>query len=83
MLVLTRKNGQGLRIGPRVRVQVVAVQGGVVRLAIDAPEDVSIYREEVYQRIAAANLEATDLGPDALRGLRDEEEKEPVKEAQP
>ena len=58
MLVLSRRTGESLRIGARVRVQVVAVQGNRVRLAIEAPDEVSVHREEIYQRIAEANREA-------------------------
>ncbi len=58
MLVLTRKPGESLRIGDRVKIRVVALASGHVRLAIEAPDDVAIYREEVYERIEAANREA-------------------------
>ncbi|MFQ5416761.1 MAG: carbon storage regulator CsrA [Myxococcota bacterium] len=83
MLVLSRKNGEALRIGSRIRLQVVAAQGGQVRLAIDAPDDVVIHREEVYQRIAQANREAMKNDPQKLTALaqldvgggRDEEER--------
>ena len=67
MLVLSRKAGEALRIGPQIQVRVVAIQGGQVRLAIDAPPEVVIHREEIYQRIAEANREASDGDPDALR----------------
>ena len=62
MLVLTRKTGQSLCIGDSVRVTVVEMGGGTVRLAIDAPEDVAIYRQEVLDRIAGANREAAEAG---------------------
>jgi carbon storage regulator len=55
MLVLSRRNGEALRIGSRIRIQVVAIQGGQVRLAIDAPLEIGVHREEIYQRIAEAN----------------------------
>lgn len=51
MLVLTRKLGQSIMIGDRVEVQVLSVAGEKVRLGITAPEDVSIFRNEVYDRI--------------------------------
>jgi carbon storage regulator len=53
MLVLTRKPGQSIMIGDRVEVQVLSVAGEKVRLGITAPRDVSIFRNEVYDRIEA------------------------------
>ena len=51
MLVLTRKPGQSIMIGDGVEVQVLSVGGEKVRLGISAPRDVSIFRNEVYERI--------------------------------
>ena len=51
MLVLTRKPGQSIMIGDGVEVQVLSVAGEKVRLGITAPSDVSIFRNEVYDRI--------------------------------
>jgi carbon storage regulator len=69
MLVLTRKPGQSIMIGDGVEVQVLSVAGEKVRLGITAPEDVSIFRNEVYDRIgseeAASRDEELDEGTDA------------------
>jgi carbon storage regulator len=51
MLVLTRKPGQSIMIGEGVEVQVLSVAGEKVRLGITAPREVSIFRNEVYDRI--------------------------------
>jgi len=51
MLVLTRKPSQSIMIGDGVEVQVLSVAGEKVRLGITAPRDVSIFRNEVYERI--------------------------------
>ena len=51
MLVLTRKPGQSIMIGDGVEVQVLSVGGEKVRLGITAPREVSIFRDEVYDRI--------------------------------
>lgn len=51
MLVLTRKPDQSIMIGDGVEVQVLSVAGEKVRLGITAPRDVSIFRNEVYDRI--------------------------------
>ncbi|WP_169975684.1 carbon storage regulator CsrA [Tautonia rosea] len=51
MLVLSRKIGERIRIGDTVTLTVVRVHGDKVRLGIEAPESVTIHREEVYQRL--------------------------------
>lgn len=51
MLVLSRKTGEKIRIGDNIIVTVVDVQGDKVRLGIEAPKDVSVHRNEVYEAI--------------------------------
>lgn len=51
MLVLSRKQGEQIVIGDNVQLVVISVQGGRVKLGFQAPGDVAIHREEVYQRI--------------------------------
>lgn len=70
MLVLTRRHGESVRIGPDVRVTVVASTGGQVRIAIDAPEEVGIFREEIFERVASANVEAAQVSETMMTGLR-------------
>jgi carbon storage regulator len=62
MLVLTRKPGQSIMIGDGVEVQVLSVAGEKVRLGITAPRDVSIFRNEVYDRIESENRGGDDDG---------------------
>ena len=69
MLVLTRRHGESVRIGPDVRVTVVASNGGQVRIAIDAPEEVGIFREEIFERVASANVEAASMSKAMLDEL--------------
>ena len=57
MLILQRKAGQSLRIGENITVTIVAVENNRVRIAIDAPTDISILRSELIEAIAA-NREA-------------------------
>ena len=69
MLVLTRRHGESVRIGSDVRVTVVASTGGQVRIAIDAPQEVGIFREEIFERVASANVEAASMTSSMVSSL--------------
>ena len=51
MLILTRRIGETLMVGDEVTVTVLGVKGNQVRLGVNAPKDVAVHREEIYQRI--------------------------------
>ena len=68
MLVLTRKPGQSIMIGDGVEVQVLSVAGEKVRLGITAPRDVSIFRNEVYDRIESENQQSAGENDEADDG---------------
>ncbi len=51
MLILTRRVGETLMVGDNVTVTVLGVKGNQVRIGVNAPKDVSVHREEIYQRI--------------------------------
>ena len=51
MLILTRRVGETLMIGDDVSVTVLGVKGNQVRIGVNAPRDVSVHREEIYERI--------------------------------
>jgi len=76
MLVLTRRQGESVRIGQDIRVTVVASTGAQVRIAIEAPEEIGIFREEIFEQVASANVEAAAQGRQAsaqvgaVRGVR-------------
>jgi carbon storage regulator len=51
MLILSRKTDEAIRIGDEVTVTILSVKGKQVRIGIDAPADVPVHREEIYDRI--------------------------------
>ena len=62
MLILTRRVGETLMIGDEVTVTVLGVKGNQVRIGVNAPREVSVHREEIYERI---RREQTDGGQNA------------------
>jgi carbon storage regulator len=57
MLILTRRVGETLMVGDEVTVTVLGVKGNQVRIGVNAPKDVSVHREEIYQRIQREKLQ--------------------------
>ena len=73
MLVLTRKSNQSIMIGDDIEISVLAVMGEKVRIGIDAPRSVPVFRREVYVEIQEEGEESEER-PDvdgALQALRD------------
>jgi carbon storage regulator len=64
MLILTRRVGESVMIGDKVTVTVLGVKGNQVRLGVNAPRDVAVHREEIYERIKSEGGGA-DPGNDA------------------
>ena len=63
MLVLTRKLGENIRIGDSVKITVLEVRSGQVKLGIEAPPEVKVHREEIYARIQEENRRAQHWKP--------------------
>jgi len=71
MLVLTRKPGEVIQIGENIRVTLVEVDGGNVKIGIDAPRSVAVHREEIYRRILEENRSAVSRNDTSMGALAD------------
>ncbi len=78
MLILTRKLDESIMINNNIEVKVVKIQGNQVHIGIDAPRTVSVYRQEIYEKIrkenqkavqASANDDAMKLLENSLSGM--------------
>lgn len=58
MLILTRKEGESLRLGDDITVTVVSVKGGNVRIGVNAPRDLAVHREEIYDKISSGETDS-------------------------
>jgi len=74
MLILTRKIGECITIGDKIRVYVVGIRGKQVRLGIEAPADAVVHREEIYQRIMDENRSAAQIGVHSLNQITERKE---------
>jgi carbon storage regulator len=70
MLVITRKKGEALMIGDDIEITVVKLDDGSVKLAIDAPKNVTILRKELYKEVQEENKNATEFNIDIIKNLR-------------
>jgi carbon storage regulator len=68
MLVLTRKLGENIRIGDSVKITVLEVRSGQVKLGIEAPPEVKVHREEIYARIQEEHRRAQRGTPEGGAG---------------
>ena len=69
MLVLSRQRDESIMIGDNVVVTIVDIRGDKVRLGIQAPEEIPVHRQEVYEAIQRENRRAGELDPRDVQSL--------------
>lgn len=69
MLILTRKVGEAIAIGDDIKIRLLEIKGGQVKLGVEAPSQVAVHREEVYLRILEENRRAAQEAPNDLANL--------------
>jgi carbon storage regulator len=71
MLVLTRRPGESIVVGENIVVTVIEIKGGQVRIGIDAPREVDVYREEIYEQVKQENLSAIAHADQVRRAVQE------------
>ena len=66
MLILTRRPGESLHVGDTIRITVLNIQGRQVKIGIDLPDDMIVYRGEVYARVMEENRRAIETSNEDL-----------------
>lgn len=69
MLVLSRHRDESIIIGDDIVITVVDIRGDKVRLGIDAPKEVPVHRQEVYEAIKRENARASEISPSEIRDV--------------
>ena len=83
MLILTRKLGESITIGDDIKITLLDIKGKQVRIGIEAPKDITVHREEVYQMIREQNIQAAGhegFGDQKLSDIWDKVKKKVPKE---
>ena len=70
MLALTRKKDEGIIINGNIKIKILEIQDGKVKVGITAPKEVTIHREEVYLEIKENNKEALDIEEKDVENLK-------------
>jgi carbon storage regulator len=66
VLIITRRPGERIMLGEDVSIQVMEIVGNQVRIGIQAPKSIPVYREEIWEAVKAENRAAADAAPDEL-----------------
>lgn len=68
MLILARKKGEAIQIGNEIEITIISIQGDQVKIGIEAPKTVEVYRKEIYEQIQEENKQAATT-PTNILGL--------------
>lgn len=69
MLVLSRQRDESIMIGDNIEITIVDIRGDKVRLGIEAPTEIPVHRQEVFEAIQRENLKAARMQPADTKGL--------------
>ncbi len=61
MLVITRKLGEKITVGDEIVITLIEIKGSQARIGIDAPREISVHRQEIYERIREENLDSSGI----------------------
>lgn len=70
MLILNRKRDESIQIGDEIEIKIVAVEGDQVKIGIEAPRSVDVYRKEIYIKIQEENQEASSASDELINLLK-------------
>lgn len=66
MLILSRKTDQQIKIGEDITLTIIEIRGDQVKIGVEAPKSVKVFRQEVYSAIKSENAAASELNPNAI-----------------
>ncbi|UNC91722.1 carbon storage regulator CsrA [Candidatus Contubernalis alkaliaceticus] len=72
MLILSRRVGESLAIGEKIKVRILEVKGDVVKVGIEAPREIPVHRQEIYEAIEKENLAAAQVKKDVFSSLHEQ-----------
>jgi len=82
MLILTRKKDEAIRLGEDIRIVLVQIKGGQVRLGIECPSTMRVLREELYEAVRQENLKALTSNPAQIGALPNSKKSLPTEHKQ-
>ena len=80
MLVLTRRPGESIVVGQDIVITVIEIKGGQVRIGIDAPREIDVYREEIYEQVRQENIAAVANAEEIRRAVQDQKRRDTADE---